>query len=139
MTVHEALWFIERVNQFHPENSQNPKRRLTRRCLYANMHPNQEAFMTSESRVMQEGEFHSHVSKLKQKKCVELIDRHVIPEDCWVSITSHGKETLKQFDQQCPNHHFGGSEKWSRRPGDQRCALRAPNPPNLRLSCCCQF
>jgi hypothetical protein len=140
MTIHEALWFIEQVNQFHPENAQHPKRRFTRRCLYDNVHPNQEAFMTLEGSVMKEGEFAKYVSILKKRNCIGLIDRGMIPQDCWVSITNSGKETLKLFHQQCPNHHFDGNEKWSRRPADQRCALRAsPNQPKLTLSCYCQL
>lgn len=59
MTIHQALWFIDQVNRFHPENRQRPSHRFTRQCLYKNVHPNQQAFVTSEGALSSEGAFAS--------------------------------------------------------------------------------
>jgi hypothetical protein len=57
MTIHEALWFIDELNRIHPENAQDPRHRLTRTGLRENVHPNQEAFVTTDGNHAQEGEF----------------------------------------------------------------------------------
>ena len=70
------------------------------------LHPNQEAFVTSDGNHVQEGEFWGCLSRLKQEKCVESIDRHRIPADAWEWITPFGEETLKLFARRCLHHYF---------------------------------
>ena len=137
MTIHEALWFIDQVRGKHPEKPERPRHRFTRSCLYQNVHPNQEAFMTLEGKPVQEGSFAGRFSELKKRKCIDLIYRDRTPADAWVLITPFGEETLKLFGKQCPNHHFGGSDEWSRRPRDQRCTLLTAPSPHSDLRCFC--
>jgi hypothetical protein len=94
--------------------------------------------VTSDGNHAQEGECWGCFSRLKQKKCVESIDRHRIPADVWVWITPFGEETPKFLAQRCPHHYFGGHDNWSRRPADQRCSLVAPPPSRLELRCFCE-
>jgi hypothetical protein len=71
----QPVWFVEQVENFHSENMPHPKRRFTRRRLFKNVHPNQEAFMTDEGAAVQEAEFAWYLSKLRKEKLIELNSR----------------------------------------------------------------
>jgi hypothetical protein len=94
--------------------------------------------MTTEAEPGEEGQFWDCFLRLKDKKCIESIDRHWTPVDAWVWMTPFGEENLTLFAQRCPNHYFGGHDNWSRRAADQRCSLATQPPPRLELRCFCE-
>ena len=83
-TIHEALWFIDKLDRFHLENIQHPRDRFTRTCLQQNVHPNHEAFVISDANHAQEINFGGCFSRLRRKKCIESIDCYGSPADAWV-------------------------------------------------------
>ena len=49
MTNHEVLWFVSQIEQCHGKNERQPEHRFTLKCLYLNVHPNQDYFGVQES------------------------------------------------------------------------------------------
>ena len=66
--------FINALNRIHAENIRHPRHRSTRTCLHQDVHPNQEAFVTSDGNYEQEGEFWPCFSRLKQEE-MSRVDR----------------------------------------------------------------
>jgi len=98
MTNHEVLWFVSQIEQFHKKNERRPEHRFTLKCLYMNVHPNQEYFG------VQESSFQSVLRELTAYGYVKRINRFVSPPDSWVLVTSAGYERLKKWDEYCPYH-----------------------------------